>query len=92
MLMNHRNFHFTQIPDKTNDLIFLKSSETMFLGHFWSFLSDGDFFPKNWLCHTHNYVWASNTIISFRKNQWANSEKTYGQMEGQAEGRTDPIL
>ena len=60
--------------------------------HFWSFLSDGDFFPKNWLCHTHNYVWASNTIISFRKNQWANSEKTYGQMEGQAEGRTDPIL
>ena len=30
MLMNHKNFHFTQIPDKTNDGIFLKSPETMF--------------------------------------------------------------
>ena len=30
MLMNHRNFHFTQIPDKTNDGIFLKSPETIF--------------------------------------------------------------
>ena len=25
MLMNHKIFHFTQIPDKTNDVIFLKS-------------------------------------------------------------------
>ena len=40
MLMNHRNFHFTKIPDKTNDIIFLKSPLKMFLcrlcfGHFW---------------------------------------------------------
>ena len=28
MLMNHRNFHFTQIPDKTNDVF---SYEIMFL-------------------------------------------------------------
>ena len=34
MLMNHKNFDFTQIPDKTNDVIFLKSPKTMFLGHF----------------------------------------------------------
>ena len=34
MLMNHKNFHFTQILDKTNDEIFLKSPKTMFLGHF----------------------------------------------------------
>ena len=47
MLMNHKNFHFTQIPDKTNDVIFLKSPKTMLLGHFWLFLLDGDFFPKN---------------------------------------------
>ena len=50
MLMNHRNFHFTQIPDKTIDVIFLKSPETMFwaiLDHFWSFLPNGDFFKKN---------------------------------------------
>ena len=49
MLMNHKNFHFTQIPDKTNDAIFLKSPKTMFLGHF---LPDGDLFQKIRLCHT----------------------------------------
>ena len=32
--MNHKNFNFTQIPDKTNDEIFLKSPKAMFLGHF----------------------------------------------------------
>ena len=35
MLMNHKNFHFTQIWDKTNDMIFLKSPKTLFWGHFW---------------------------------------------------------
>ena len=49
MLMN---FHFTQISDKTNDVIFLKSPKTVFLGHFWSFLPDGDFSQKIRLCHT----------------------------------------
>ena len=34
MLMNYKNFHFTQIPDKTNDVIFLKVQKTMFLGIF----------------------------------------------------------
>ena len=55
MLMNHKNFHFTQIPDKTNDMIFLKSPKTMFLGHFWPFLvilPVGDFFQRIRLCHT----------------------------------------
>ena len=56
MLMNHKNFHFTQIPDKTNDMIFLKSPKTMFLGHFWPFLPDGDFFQKIQLCHTQLYM------------------------------------
>ena len=27
MLMDHKNFDFTQIPDKTNDGIFLKCSK-----------------------------------------------------------------
>ena len=42
MLMNHKNFHFTQIPDKTNEVIFLKSPKTIFgpfltiFGHFCS--------------------------------------------------------
>ena len=38
MLMNHKNFRFKQIPDKTNDMIFLKSPKILFLGHFWPFL------------------------------------------------------
>ena len=38
MLMNHKNFCFTQIPDKTDDVNFLKSSQTLFLGHFRPFL------------------------------------------------------
>ena len=49
MLMNHKKFHFTQISDKTNDRMFLKSPKTMFLGHFWPFLvilPDGDFFQN----------------------------------------------
>ena len=48
--MNRKNFHFTQIPDKTNDVIFLKSPKTISLGifdHSWSFLPDGDFSQKN---------------------------------------------
>ena len=50
MLMNHKNFHFTQISDKTNDVVFFKNPKTMFLGHFWSFLvifGQWGFLPKN---------------------------------------------
>ena len=42
MLINHKNFRFTQIPDKTNDMIFLKSPKTLFLGHFWLFFGHFD--------------------------------------------------
>ena len=52
LLMNHENFDITQIPGKTNGMIFLKSSITMFLGLFWTFLPDGDFFWKIQRCHT----------------------------------------
>ena len=55
ILMNHKNFDFTQIPEKTNDMIFLKSSKTMFLGHFWPFLPEGDFFQKIQLSNTTIY-------------------------------------
>ena len=71
MLMNHKNFHFTQIPDKTNNMIFLKSPKIMFLGHFWPFF--GHFCPvgifsKKSSSVTHNYIWAPKTMPSFRKN------------------------
>ena len=56
MLMNHKNLRFTQIPDKTNDMIFFKSPKTLFLCYFWPFLPDGDFFQKIQLCHTLLYV------------------------------------
>ena len=55
MLMNHKNFHFTQIPDKIKDVIFLKCPKTMFLGHFWPFLSDG-VFCKISAFHTQLYM------------------------------------
>ena len=53
MLINHKNFDFTQIPGKTNDL--LKIPKTMFLGHFRPFLPDGDFFENIRLLHTTIY-------------------------------------
>ena len=57
---SHKNFLFKQILDKTNDMIVLKSPKSMFLGHFltifWSFLPDGDFFQKIWLCQTQIYM------------------------------------
>ena len=52
MLMNHKNFDFTQIPGKTKDVVFLKSPKTMFCG---LFLPDGDFLQKIWLSHTTIY-------------------------------------
>ena len=99
MLMNHRNFHFTQIPDKANDLMFLKETRNHDFGPFLTIF--GHFclmwiFSKKSGSVTHNYIRAPNIMLSFRKNQQANSEETYGEMEGWTEGRmegwTDPIL
>ena len=51
MLMNHKNFYFTQIPNKTNDVIFLKSP-----GPFLTIFTWWEFFPKNpALSHTTIY-------------------------------------
>ena len=35
MLINHKDLHFTQTLDKSNNAIFLKSLKTTSLGHFW---------------------------------------------------------
>ena len=66
ILMSHKNFHLTQIPDKHNGVIFLKSAETMFLDHFWPFLSYEDSFQKN-PAVIYNYIWAPNIMLSFKK-------------------------
>ena len=44
------------IPEKTNEEIFLKSPKAMFLGHFWPFFPDGDFFQKIRVCYTQLYM------------------------------------
>ena len=46
MLKDHKNFRFTPIPDKTNDMIFLKTCLLAFFDHF-----DIIFLKKVWLCH-----------------------------------------
>ena len=68
MLMYHKNFRFTKIPDKTNDMIFLKCPKTMFwaiFDYFWSFWSQCS---KKSGSVTRYYIWAPNTMLSFRKN------------------------
>ena len=67
MSMNHNNFHFTQIPDKTNDPIFLKNSKNHIVGPFEVIFAQWRSFPQN-LAVTHNYIWAPNIMLTFRKN------------------------
>ena len=67
MLMNHKNFHFTQIPDKTNDIIFLKSPKTMFWAIFGYFCSMGIFSKKIQLCQTQLYMGAQHHAKSRKK-------------------------
>ena len=61
MLMNHKNFDFTQIPGKTNDVIFLKGPKTMFLVIFDHFYLMGIFSKKS-SSVTHNYIWTPNIM------------------------------
>ena len=84
MLMNHMNFHFTQISDKTNVVIFLKSPKTIIFGSFWPFLVNfarWGFFPiqKIWICHTklymdppHHVKFQKKLITRFRQNLWTD--------------------
>ena len=47
MLMKYKNVRFTQIADKTNDMIFLKSPENPVFGPFLTIFAQWGFFPKN---------------------------------------------
>ena len=95
MLMNHKNFHFTQIANKTNDVIFLKSPKTLFwvsLYNFWSFLLNRDFFQKNQAV-IHNCIWAPNTMLSSEKtNEPIPRKLTDRQKDGRKDRQKDPIL
>ena len=86
MLMDHKNFNFTQTPDKTNDVILLKSPKTIFLGRFWPFLPYGDFFRKN-PAVAHNYISAPKIMLSFKKNNEPILRKLMDRRKGgQKEG------
>ena len=69
--MNHKNFHFTQISGKTNDIMFFKSPKTMVLGYFSPFMvifAEWELKKKKKTgCHTQLYP-ALNIMLSFRKN------------------------
>ena len=57
MLMNHKNFHFKQIPDKTKWRDFPKKFKNHVFGCFWPFLvifARWGFFPKKSGSVTHN--------------------------------------
>ena len=82
MLMNHKNFHLTKIPDKTNGMNQLqKPCFWAIFDHCWSFCLIGSFFKKSGSV-THNYIWAPNTML------WENLQ-TDGRADGRTEGRTD---
>ena len=98
LLMNHKNFSFTQIPDKTNDMIFLKSPKTLFLGHFWHFLTLWRFFQKNPVL-SHITIYGTLIHAKFQKKLmsqfWENLRtdgRTDGGTGGRKDERTDPIL
>ena len=92
MLMNHKNIHFTQIPDKTKDMTFLKSPKTMLLGHFWPFLvifARWGFFPENpTLSHITRYGPLTPCKVSGKTNEPILRKLTNRRKDG----RTDPIL
>ena len=86
MLMNHKNFHFTQIPDKTNDVIFLISPKNHV---FRPFLPHGDF-SKISSSVTYNYIWAPNTILISEKTNERNPRKLTDRWKGRrTDRRTD---
>ena len=78
MLMNHKNFHLTQISDKSNDIIFLKSPKTMFFGPVLTIFGHFclvEISSKKSSSVTHNYIWALKTMLRFRKKLMSQSQE-----------------
>ena len=91
MLMNHKNFHLIQVPDKTNDTIFLKSPKTLFLGQFWPFLvifAWWGFFQKNPALSNATIYGLLTPCLVLKKTK-KPIEKTYQQTERRMEGWTE---
>ena len=78
--MNHKKINFTQIPDKTNDMIYLKSPKNLFWAisdHFWSFWPHGE---KIQICHMQ------------KTNESIQRKLTDRRKDGEKDGWIDPIL
>ena len=43
---------------------------------------------KRWSSALHNFIWVSDKTPKFQKNQWSNSKKMSGQMDGWIARRT----
>ena len=85
MLMNHNNFRFTEIPDKTNDVIFLKNPKCFWVifGHFCQMR----IFSQKIGPVTHNYIWAPNSMLSFRKKLMSQFRENL-RTDRRTDGRT----
>ena len=86
--MNHKNFHFTNISDKTHDVIFLKSPKNMFLGHFYQTVI---FSKKIRLCHTIIYGPLTPCYVSGKTNEPIPRKLTDRRKDGRTEGRTNRL-
>ena len=94
MLMNHKNFHFTQISDNTNDVIFLKSPKTIIFGSFLTifgqFCPMGIFSnPKN-LALSHKAIYGPPTprSVSEKTNYPIPTKPMDRQKDRQKDGQT----
>ena len=91
MLMNQKNFHFTQIPDKANYVISSKSPKNLFLGHFWPFLvifARWKFFQEN-LVLSHITIYGPQHRAKFHKkliSQFWEKLRTDGRTDGKTDG------
>ena len=83
--MNHKNFHFTNISDKTHDVIFLKSPKNMFLGHFYP---TAIFSKKIRLCHTIIYGPLTPCYVSEKTNEPIPRKLTDRRKDGRADEQT----
>ena len=82
--MNHKNFHFAQIPDKTNDVIFLKSLKPCF----WAIFDH--FFQKNPApSHITRYGPLTPCQVSEKTNEPILRKFTDRQKDGRMEEWTD---
>ena len=85
MLMNHKNFYFTQIPDKTNNNFLKKSKNHVFgpfLTIFGHFCPMGIFSKKSGSV-IHNYIRAPNTMLQKKlMSQFWENVRTGGGTDG----------